>query len=199
MMAIVDEEELVPSIIVYPGSTEEVRQVVLWANEYRIPIFPISMGRNFGYGGAAPRVRGSVVIDLGRRMDKILDISPEAYTCLLEPGVSYFALYNEIRARGYEDLWINVPDVGGGSVLGNAIDRGVGYTPYGDHWACHSGLEIVLPTGEVIRTGMGLYRGTTPGKPFHMASVLIQSGYESFMYTFPKEDNLDRDHQTASY
>jgi FAD/FMN-containing dehydrogenase len=45
-MNILDEEELVASAIVYPGSTEEVQQVVLWANKYRIPIFPISVGRN---------------------------------------------------------------------------------------------------------------------------------------------------------
>lgn len=51
-----------------------------------------------GYGGAAPRVRGGVIIDLGRRMNKILDISAEDYTCLVEPGVSYFALYDEVQA-----------------------------------------------------------------------------------------------------
>jgi FAD/FMN-containing dehydrogenase len=45
-----------------------------------------------GYGGAAPRVRGSVVIDLGKRMSKILDINPDDYTCLVEPGVSFYAL-----------------------------------------------------------------------------------------------------------
>lgn len=108
-----------------------------------------------GYGGAAPRVRGSVLVDLGRRMNKVLDISAEDYTCLLEPGVSFFALYEAIKEKGYDNLWIDVPDVGGGSVVGNTLDRGVGYTPYGDHWSCHSGLEVVLPTGEVIRTGMG--------------------------------------------
>lgn len=46
MMTILDEEELVASAVVYPGSTEEVQKVVLWANKYLIPIFPISMGRN---------------------------------------------------------------------------------------------------------------------------------------------------------
>lgn len=46
MMTILDEEEFVASAVVYPGSTEEVQKVVLWANKHIIPIFPISMGRN---------------------------------------------------------------------------------------------------------------------------------------------------------
>ncbi|KAK3361274.1 hypothetical protein B0T24DRAFT_692222 [Lasiosphaeria ovina] len=213
MMTILDEEELVASAVVYPGSTEEVQQVVLWANKYRIPIFPISMGRNLGYGGAAPRVRGSVTVDLGRRMNQILDLNPEDYTCLVEPGVSFYALYEAIQAKGYGHMWIDTPDVGGGSVLGNTIDRGVGYTPYGDHWACHAGLEVVLPTGDVIRTGMGALPGSNTWQTFpygfgpYSDGIFSQSnygivtkmgmtlmpnpgGYESFMYTFPKEEDL---------
>ncbi|KAI0122377.1 putative vanilly-alcohol oxidase [Daldinia grandis] len=215
LMTILDEEELVPSAMVYPGSTEEVQQVVLWANKYHIPIFPISMGRNLGYGGAAPRVRGSVLVDLGRRMNKILDISSEDYTCLLEPGVSFFALHEAIKTKGYDHLWIDVPDVGGGSVIGNTVDRGVGYTPYGDHWACHSGLEVVLPTGEVIRTGMGALPGNNTWQTFpygfgpYSDGIFSQSnfgivtkmgmtlmpnpgGHEGFMYTFQKEEDLNQ-------
>lgn len=119
-----------------------------------------------GYGGAAPRVRGAVVVDLGKRMNRILDINPEDCTCLVEPGVSYYALYEEIQRRGYKHLWIDVPDLGGGSVLGNALDHGVGYTPYGDHWAMHSGLEVVTPTGEVVRTGMGALPGNNTWQVF---------------------------------
>jgi FAD/FMN-containing dehydrogenase len=85
-----------------------------------------------GYGGAAPRVRGSVVVDLGRRMNKILDLNPDDCTCLVEPGVTYYALYEEVQKRGYKHLWIDTADLGGGSVMGNALDRGVGYTLYGD-------------------------------------------------------------------
>ncbi|KAL1971909.1 hypothetical protein VTN31DRAFT_1997 [Thermomyces dupontii] len=210
---VLDEEELVASAVVYPGSTEEVQKIVLWANKYKIPIFPISIGRNLGYGGAAPRVRGSVVIDLGRRMNKILDINPDDYTCLVEPGVTFFALYEEIQRRGYKHLWVDVPDLGGGSVLGNTLDRGVGYTAYGDHWACHSGLEVVLPTGEVMRTGMGAMPGSSSWQIFpygfgpmsdglfsqsnmgivtKMGMTLMPNpgGYESFLYAFPNESDL---------
>jgi FAD/FMN-containing dehydrogenase len=46
MMPTLDPEALVASAVVYPSSTEEVQKIVLWANKHRIPIFPISMGRN---------------------------------------------------------------------------------------------------------------------------------------------------------
>ncbi|KAL1992451.1 hypothetical protein VTN49DRAFT_4483 [Thermomyces lanuginosus] len=153
-----DPNDTVSSAAVYPGSTEDVVTIVKWANRYEIPLWPISMGRNLGYGGAAPRVRGSIVVDLGKRMNRVLNIDPEQCSCLVEPGVSYYKLYEEVKKSGYP-LMIDPPDLGGGSVLGNAIDRGVGYTPMGDHFANHCGLEVVTPTGEVIRTGMGALPG----------------------------------------
>ncbi|KAH8899885.1 glycolate oxidase [Thozetella sp. PMI_491] len=155
---IVDQEELVSSAVVFPGSAEEVQQVVRWANKYSIPIYPISIGRNVGYGGAAPRVPGGVVLDLGRRMHRILSLDAQNASCVVEPGVTYFRLYEEIQRQGLP-LWIDTPDLGGGSVLGNACDRGVGYTPYGDHFANHCGMEVVLPNGELLRTGMGAMPG----------------------------------------
>jgi hypothetical protein len=162
MMPLFDSEEFIASAVVYPGSVDQVQLIVKWANKHLIPIFPISIGRNLGYGGSAPRVRGSVTIDLGRRMNRILKINADDFTCLVEPGVTFYALHEEIQRRGLGDkMWIDTPDLGGGSVIGNAVDRGVGYTPYGDHWACHSGLEVVLPSVDekgdvkVMRTGMG--------------------------------------------
>ena len=122
---IADQEELVCSAVVYPSTTAEVQSIARWANKHKIPIYPISMGRNVGYGGAAPRIPGSVVVDLGRRMSKILKIDADNASCVVEPGVSYFKLYEEIQRRGLP-LWIDCPDLGGGSVLGNAVDRGVG-------------------------------------------------------------------------
>ncbi|KIJ23712.1 vanillyl alcohol oxidase [Sphaerobolus stellatus SS14] len=151
-------EDTISSATVYPGSTEEVQTIVKWANKHLIPIYPISMGRNLGYGGAAPRVRGSIVMDLGKRMNKILKIDGDNCSCLLEPGVTYFALYEAVQKSGYP-LWIDTTDVGGGSVLGNALDRGVGYTPYGDHFGNHCGMEVVLPTGDIVRLGMGALPG----------------------------------------
>jgi hypothetical protein len=55
---------------------------------------------------------------------------------------------------------------GGGSIIGNTLDRGVGYTPYGDHFGMHCGLEIVLANGEVMRTGMGALPGSNTWQLF---------------------------------
>jgi len=97
---ILDQEEMVCSAVTYPASTSDVQEIVRWANEFKIPIYPISMGRNLGYGGSAPNVPGSVVVDLGRHMNKILRIDGDNASCMVEPGVSYFKLYEEIQKTG---------------------------------------------------------------------------------------------------
>ncbi|HXA91768.1 MAG TPA: FAD-binding protein, partial [Steroidobacteraceae bacterium] len=57
-----DEDSHAPSAAVAPASTAEVQALVRIANEHRIPLWPISRGKNFGYGGAAPRMSGTVVL-----------------------------------------------------------------------------------------------------------------------------------------
>jgi 4-cresol dehydrogenase (hydroxylating) len=52
-------------------------------------------------------------------------------------------------------LWTSIPDLGWGSVVGNSLENGIGYTPYGDHAMTLCGLEVVLADGSVLRTGMG--------------------------------------------
>jgi len=154
-----EEEERVASAAVAPNSVEQVQQVVRTANEYRIPIYPISTGKNLGYGGSAPNLSGSVVLDL-KRMNRILDVSERQASALVEPGVSYFDLYRHIQERGLK-LWIDCPDPGWGSVIGNALDHGGGYTltQLRNHFDAHCGMEVVLPDGDLLRTGMGAMPG----------------------------------------
>ena len=120
-----EPEELVASSAVAPTSTEQVQQIVRIANRYRVPLYTISTGKNLGYGGSAPTLSGSVVLDL-KRMNRILEVNEANAYALVEPGVSYFDLYRYITERKLK-VWIDCPDPGWGSVLGNAIDRGGGY------------------------------------------------------------------------
>jgi 4-cresol dehydrogenase (hydroxylating) len=148
-----DSDAHLPAAAVGPQSAEEVQAIVRIANERKIPLWPISRGKNLGYGAAAPRLSGTVVLDLGR-MNRILDVNERFAYCLIEPGVGFFDLFNYLQANKIP-LWMSVPANAWGSVVGNALERGYGYTPYGDNTGKICGLEVVLPSGEMVRTGTG--------------------------------------------
>jgi 4-cresol dehydrogenase (hydroxylating) len=147
--------ELIAAAAVGPDTTEQVQAVVRTANKYKIPLYAISTGKNFAYGGPSPNVRGSVTVDL-KRMNRVLEVDDQRNFALVEPGVSYIDLYRYIQERGL-NVWIDTPDPGWGSLIGNAMDHGIGYTMgfYRDHFGASCGMEVVLANGEVMRTGMG--------------------------------------------
>ncbi|KAB8290465.1 hypothetical protein EYC80_010896 [Monilinia laxa] len=199
-----DKDYFVVSATIAPRNVEEVQAIVRLCNEFEIPLWPFSIGRNVGYGGAAPRVPGSVGLDMGKNMNRVLEVSTEGAYALLEPGVTFFSLYNYLKEKKLDDqLWIDTPDLGGGSVIGNTIERGVGYTPYGDHFMMHCGLEVVLPTGELVRTGMGalpdptqptVEGGSLDQQPGNKCWQLMPSpgGYQPYLITFPKDTDLPK-------
>jgi 4-cresol dehydrogenase (hydroxylating) len=154
-----EPEERIASAAVAPDTVEQVQKVVKVANAFKIPIYPISTGKNLGYGGSAPVYSGSVVIDL-KRMNRILEVNEDNGHILVEPGVSYFDMYRHLQEIGSK-LWLDVPDPGWGSLIGNAMDRGGGYTmaQFRNHFDAHCGMEVVLANGEVMRTGMGALPG----------------------------------------
>lgn len=151
------EEQWPASAAVAPGSVEEVRAIVRLANQHKVPLWPVARGKNLGYGTAAPRMAGTVVLDLGR-MNKIHELDAKLAYCAIEPGVSFFDLYEAIQ-REKLPLWLSVPGNAWGSVLGNAFEHGIGYTPYGLHARNLCGFEVVTPEGDLVRTGMGAMKG----------------------------------------
>ena len=148
----------IPAGAVAPITVEEVQAIVRIAQERRMPIWPISRGKNLGYGGSAPLLSGSVVLDLSRM--KKIEVDVENGTALLEPGVGFYDLYDYLE-KNKIPLWISAPGNSWGSVIGNALDRGVGYTPYGQNTQQLCGLEVVLPDGDVVRTGMGAMKNSS--------------------------------------
>jgi 4-cresol dehydrogenase (hydroxylating) len=169
-------EDRSASAAVAPGSVEEVQAVVRLADKHRIPLYTISTGKNLGYGGSAPNHGGSVVLDL-KRMNRIIEVSESNGYAIVEPGVSYFDLYNYIQERGLK-VWLDVADPGWGSVVGNALDHGVGHTlsRFRNHFDSHCGMEVVLANGEVVRTGMGALPGSQTWGQFKMGMGPILDG-----------------------
>jgi len=156
-------DEYTGSAVVTPRSVEDVQTIVRLANEFGVPLWTFSTGRNYAYGGAAPRVRGSIQVSF-REMNRVLEVDDELAYAVVEPGVRFFDLYDHLRAGGYR-LWPSIPDLGWGSIVGNTLDSGRGYTPYGDHPTTQCGLEVVLANGELLRTGMG---GMSTSKSWHL-------------------------------
>ncbi|MGB0127813.1 MAG: FAD-binding oxidoreductase [Rhodocyclaceae bacterium] len=153
MMPVPDPEHA-PSAAITPGSVEDIQKCLALFNKYRVPVYPISTGKNLGYGSAAPVQRGQVVMDL-KRMNRILDVDADLCTALVEPGVTYQQLYDYLQEKKLP-LWFSCPAPSAiAGPLGNMVDRGVGYTPYGEHFLFSCGMEVVLPNGEILRTGMG--------------------------------------------
>jgi 4-cresol dehydrogenase (hydroxylating) len=146
-------DDHVASAVLQPSSVEEIQAILRVANELRVPLWTTSQGRNNGYGGSGPRVRGAVVVNL-RRMNRVLEVNEENAFAVVEPGVSFFDLYDAVQEGGYK-LQISCPDLGWGSVIGNTLEHGFGYTVYGDHADAQCGMEVVLANGDVVRTGMG--------------------------------------------
>jgi 4-cresol dehydrogenase (hydroxylating) len=144
--------QLRASAAVAPTTVEQVQQVVRTANKYRIPLYAFSTGRNLGYGGSGPTESGSVVVDL-KRMNRILEVDEDNALVVVEPGVSFIELHRHLEQHGHPFM-VATPEPGWGSPVGNALDHGVSFI-MGDNFATARGLEVVLPTGEVLRTGMG--------------------------------------------
>lgn len=142
------------SAVVYPGSTQEVQAVFEVASLSRTAVWPFSAGKNWGYGTRNALEDGAIVLMLSR-LNRILEVNSELAFAVLEPGVTQLQLH-EYLENHHPHLIADCTDSSPfGSVVGNSIERGYGYTPSGDHFAQLCGLEVVLPTGELIQTGGG--------------------------------------------
>jgi 4-cresol dehydrogenase (hydroxylating) len=168
------------SAAVAPDTVEQVQRIVRTANKHRIPLYAISTGRNLGYGGSAPTLSGSVVVDL-KRMNRVLEVNEHDAYVVVEPGVSFIELYRYFEEHRHPFM-VSTPEPGWGSPIGNALDHGVSFV-MGDNFAAARGIEVVLPNGELLRTGMGalpqarLWHNFPYGFGPHLNGLFSQSNF----------------------
>ena len=143
-------EVTIPFCSVLPGSTDEVRRIVLLANEERVPIIPYGGGS--GLMGGALSVEVGIVVDL-RRMDQILDVDTQARSARVQSGTVLEALEQRLNRDNFmlgHDPWTLPVATVGGAISTNSMGyRGGLYGSMGDQVL---GLEAVLPDGEVLHT-----------------------------------------------
>ncbi|MFL5347330.1 MAG: FAD-binding oxidoreductase [Hyalangium sp.] len=174
---------LPPSGVLYPGSAEEVQAIVRMANAHGVALWPTSTGENRGMGLKSPVRPGQVVVELGRRMNRIVEIDETLAFAVVEPGVTYAQLYEELGRRGHKLMLDTTSGPPEGGILGNTLDKGAGYTPYFDHFGMSCGYEVVLPTGELLRTSDGALPGA---KTQHLSKY----GYGPFLDGLFVQSNL---------
>jgi 4-cresol dehydrogenase (hydroxylating) flavoprotein subunit len=142
--------------VVLPANVEEVQACLRIARELKVNIYPISTGLNTGYGDRVPMVDDSVILEL-RRMNRIVDFNEELAYVTLEPGVTQQQLYDFIQEKK-ANLWMDCTgSYTGHSIIGNIAERGSGHTAYADHFSYVGGMEVVLPDGQLLRTGFGRF------------------------------------------
>lgn len=145
-----------PAAVVYPDHADHVQALTRAAAAHGFPLYPISRGRNWGYGDAAPPTNGQVVVDLSG-MNRIIEVNTKLAYAVIEPGVTQGQLADYLRDH-HTDLWLDVTGAGReASIVGNTLERGFGHTRYGDHFPSICGMDVVLADGRLLRTGFGHY------------------------------------------
>ncbi len=139
------------SVLLRPRRASDVPEIVRIAAQFRVPLFPISTGRNWSYGASSPAIDGAVILDLSA-LQAIKFVDRELGVVELEPGVTQGMLHQFLSDEG--NAWLT-PVHGGGpdcSLLGNALERGYGLTPTTDHFEALTSLEAVLADGAIYRS-----------------------------------------------
>ncbi len=143
--------EFMPDAVVVPGRTEEISKIMHLANREKINIIPRGAGTNI-CGGSVAR-QGGIIIAF-HRMNKILEIDPDNMCAVVQPGVVNADLQKEVAGYGLmyppDPASMFVSTIGGNVALNAGGPRGVKYGVTRDYLL---GLEVVLPTGEVMETG----------------------------------------------
>jgi glycolate oxidase len=145
-----------PDLVVFPGNAAEISRIVKLANQHRFPVVP--RGAGTGRAGGSVPVRGGVVLVM-TRLNRILEINPEDMLAVAEPGVVTGVLKQAVAEHG---LWYP-PDPGSVDfcTIGGNVATGAGgavAVQYGVTRDYVLGLEVVLPTGEIIAAGARTFK-----------------------------------------
>ena len=139
-----------PDYVVMTETVEQIQQIMRFANQEKIPVIPYTAGTNIG--GLCIPERGGILLDL-KRMNKIIKIDAESHYAVIEPGVSHGQLAEALYEHKLRFGWpVGPPSA---SVSSCAINHGIGglNARYGLNSQEITSMEVVLPTGELVRVG----------------------------------------------
>ncbi|HZU07697.1 MAG TPA: FAD-linked oxidase C-terminal domain-containing protein [Chloroflexota bacterium] len=159
-----------PDVVVSPRSTEQVAAVVRLAYDAGVPIVP--RGAASGLAGGAVAIHGGLVLNLGR-MNRLLRIDRANLVAVAQPGVITAELQAAVEAQGLfyppDPASVKQSTIGGNVATCAGGPRCFKYGTTRDYVL---GLEVVLPTGEVMRTGGAVTKSSTG---YHLTGLFVGS------------------------
>ena len=141
-----------PDIVVLPKTVEEVQAIIRLANKEKIPVTPYIAGGNIG--GLTIPLSGGILLDL-KRMNRIIEVNETDMYAILEPGVQFGHIKAHLEKHYPNLIYTYAYSPPYTSVMGNALLQGLDNLSFRYGTAAHwtSGLEVVLPTGELVKIG----------------------------------------------
>jgi hypothetical protein len=142
-----------PRLVVKPQNTDDVQKIVIWANQTKTPLVPVSSGEPHFRGDTVPSVPEAVIVDLSR-MDKVIRIDRRNRMVVIEPGVTYTQLQPVLAEKGLRMSTPLLPRQSK-SVVTSLLEREPRLVPKYSYTLpeplrC---LEVVWGNGELLRTG----------------------------------------------
>ncbi|MCX8023214.1 MAG: FAD-binding protein [Syntrophorhabdaceae bacterium] len=159
-----------PDLVVRVRSPEEISQILILANDHSIPVTPRGLGTSLS-GGSVP-VKGGIVLSM-ERMDTMLEIDDRNLMAVVEPGMVTSEIHRLVELEGCfyppDPASKDSCSIGGNVAEGAGGPRAVRYGTTKDYI---SGLEAVLPTGEIIKTGGKVVKDVTG---YNLTQLLVGS------------------------
>jgi glycolate oxidase len=148
-----------PEVVVKPATSKEILETMRLAALENIPLTP--RGKGTGLSGGAIPVCGGIVLSC-ERMEKIVDIDRDNLMLITEPGIITGELQKAVEAEGLfyppDPASLASCSIGGNVAEGSGGSRAVKYGTTKDYV---NGLEVVLPSGEMISTGGKVVKDVT--------------------------------------
>lgn len=157
-------DQRIPAVI-RPGSRAEVQECLKVASRYGVPVYPVSGGKNWGYGSRVPPSDGCTLVDLSR-LNRIVDFDEQLAYITVEPGVTFAQVRQFLRDKGSELTLASPGSTPEASLVGNVVERGIAAGLDGDRVAQVCGMEVVLADGGCIHTGLKRFPGARAGDVF---------------------------------
>jgi FAD/FMN-containing dehydrogenase len=154
-----------PSYVVRPSDADEIRKIIHLANKEKIPVIPVSSGLHFN--GTTLPAQGGMILDMGR-MNRIVEVDIRNRRAMIEPGVKWGQLQGHLKNMDMVAMNPLFPHPEQ-SVVASYLERDPLLIPKFEYAEPIYTLEVVLPTGDLLRTGSA----ASPGAPFDTVADMV--------------------------